>query len=86
MQDLDAVNFAAGKIPLWGKSPQKYIYSIPVQETAEHRATFGWPPLSDIGTVTKPRRETRWNLLGCGKVANRSQPLVSRSIVKTYAA
>jgi len=28
--------------------------------------------------VTSPRRETRWNLLGCTKPANRSQPLVGR--------
>ena len=59
------VNFAPGKIPLWGKSPRKFIYSIPAQETAKHGANFGWPPLSDVGAVTKPGRETRWNLLGC---------------------
>jgi len=29
--------------------------------------------------VTLPRRETRWNLQGCPKLANRSQPLVGRS-------
>ena len=28
---------------------------------------------------TKPRRETRWNLPVCPKLANRSQPLVGRS-------
>jgi len=28
---------------------------------------------------TLPRRETRWNLQGCPKLANRSQPLVGRS-------
>jgi len=54
------VNFAAGKIPVGGKSPRKCIYNIPAQETAEHRAKFGWRPLSDVGAVTKPRRETRW--------------------------
>ena len=30
-------------------------------------------------SITKPRRETRWNLLGCPKLANGSQPLVCRS-------
>jgi len=35
--------------------------------------------LSDVGAVTKPRRETRWNLLACPKFANRSQPLVGWS-------
>ena len=39
-----------------------------MQETAKHRAKFGWLPLSDVGAVTKPRRETRWNLLGCPKL------------------
>jgi len=34
--------------------------------------------LSDVGAVTKPRRETSSNLLGCLKLANRSQPLVGR--------
>ena len=36
------VNFAPGKIPLWGKSPQKCIYSVPDQETAKHRAPKVW--------------------------------------------
>ena len=35
--------------------------------------------LSDVGAVMKPRLEARWNLLGCPKLANRSQPLVDRS-------
>jgi len=52
--------------------------STPAQETAKHRAKFDWRPLSDVGAVTKPRRETRWNLLGCPKLANRSQPLVGQ--------
>jgi len=39
--------------------PQKCIYSIPLEDTAKHRAKFGWPPLSDVAAVTKPRRETR---------------------------
>jgi len=30
-------------------------------------------------SITLPRRETRWNLQGCPKLANRSQPLVGRS-------
>jgi len=52
---------------------------LPAQKTASHRAKFGWPPLSDFAAVTKPRRETRWNLLGCPKLTNGSQPLVGRS-------
>ena len=42
-------------------------------------AKFCWRPLLDCRAVTLPRRETRWNLQGCLKLANRSQPLVSRS-------
>jgi len=35
--------------------------------------------LLEIYTVSLPRRETRSNLLGCPKLANRSQPVVGRS-------
>jgi len=59
--------------------PRKCIYYVAAQKTAKHHAKFGWPPLSDVGAVTKPRRKTRWNLLGCPKLANRSQSLVGRS-------
>ena len=38
--------------------PQKCIYGVPAQETAKHRANFGWPPVSDVAAVTKPRSET----------------------------
>jgi len=42
-------------------------------------AKFGWRPLLECCAVTLPRRETRWNLQGCPKLANKSQPLVGRS-------
>jgi len=52
---------------------------------AEHRwrplfnaAKFGWRPVLDCRAVTLPRSESRWNLQGCPKLANRSQPLVGR--------
>ena len=35
--------------------------------------------MSNVAAVTKTRRETRWNLLGCPKLVNRSQPLVGQS-------
>ena len=41
-------------------------------------AKFGSLPLPECPAVTVPRRETRWNLLGCAKLANKSQPLVGR--------
>jgi len=42
-------------------------------------AKFGWRPLLECHAVTLPRHETRWNLQGCRKLPNRSQPLVGRS-------
>ena len=38
---------------------------------------FGWRPLLECRAVTLPRRETRWNYLGCPKLTKRSQPLVA---------
>jgi len=37
---------------------------------------FGWRSLLYCCAVTLPRREGRWNLEGCPKLVNRSQPLV----------
>jgi len=54
---LDTSEFCTGKITPGGKSPQKYVYGIPEQQTAKHHAKFGWPPVSDIAAVMKPRRE-----------------------------
>ena len=65
-----------GQTSARGKSPPN---SVPAQETAKRRARFGWPPVTDVAAVTKARRETRCNLLGCPKLPNRSQPLVGRS-------
>jgi len=42
-------------------------------------AKFGWRPLLECRAVTLPRRKTRWNMQGCPKLANRSQPLMGRS-------
>ena len=42
-------------------------------------AKSGWRSLLDWHAVTLPRRESRWNLQGCPKLVNRSQPLVGRS-------
>jgi len=59
-----------------GNSPQNVYDSVQAQEKAKHRAKFGSSPLSDVRAVTKPRCETRCNLLGCPKLTNRSQLLV----------
>jgi len=42
-------------------------------------ANFGWRPLLQCRAVTLPRHDSRWNLQGCPKLANRSQPLVGQS-------
>jgi len=40
---------------------------------------FGWRPILECCAVTLPRCETRWNLQGCPKLPDQSQPLVGRS-------
>jgi len=42
-------------------------------------AKFSWRPLLECRAVTLRRREIRWNLKRCPKLANISQPLVGRS-------
>jgi len=38
---------------------------------------FGWRPLLECRAVTLPTKtQNRWNLQGCPKLANRSQPVV----------
>jgi len=52
-----------------------YLYLLPLFNATK----FGWRPLLECRAVTLPRRETRWNLQGCPKLTNRSQPLVCRT-------
>ena len=42
-------------------------------------AKFILRPLLECRAVTLPRHKSGWNLQGCPKLANRSQPLVGRS-------
>jgi len=42
-------------------------------------AKFGWRLPLEVRAVSLPRRETRWNLQGCPKLPDRSQPLVGLS-------
>jgi len=42
-------------------------------------AKFRWHRLLECRAVTLPRCETSWNLLGCPKLVNWSQPLVGQS-------
>jgi len=57
-----------------------------VGRPAEHRwrplfnaAKVGWRQLIKCCAVTLPRHDTRWNMMGCLKPANQSQPLVGWS-------
>ena len=54
--------------------PAKYRW-----RTLFNAAKFGWRPLLQCCAVTLPWRETHWNLQGCPKLPDRSQPLVGRS-------
>jgi len=42
-------------------------------------AKFGWRPLLECRAVMLPKHESHWNLQGCTKLANRSQPSVGQS-------
>ena len=94
------MHFATGKNSVRGKSPRKCIYNVAAQEMVKHRAKFGWPPVNDVAAVTKPRRETRWNMLTppepisavsgpkipyCGNVWNRHCCLISFSRLSIHA-
>ena len=70
------MNSVPRKIPLRGKSPRKCIYSVQAQETARHRAKFGWLPLNDVAAVMKPRCQNPLKFTGVPKL---SQSLVGRS-------
>jgi len=76
------VNFAPCKISLGDKSPRKCIHTVAAkrQPNIVHRlAVIPAVTSSVIAAVTKPRRETHWNLLGCPKLVNPSKPLMGQS-------
>jgi len=77
--------FTRGSIMKWKKTrmwanaqrdgrPAKYRWR-PLLNAAK----FGWRRLLECRAVMLPRCETHWNLQGCPKLANRSQPLVGWS-------
>jgi len=72
------VEFWTWQNSVTGQQPPKMysIHNVQAQQMVKHRAKFGWLPLSNVAAVRKPRRETRLNLLGCPKLANRSQPRI----------
>jgi len=50
--------FCSWRNSVRGQEPPRCIYSVAAQETAKHRAKFGWPPVNDVAAVTKPRCKT----------------------------
>ena len=78
-------NFAPSMLALAAQWTRLWVIAERDGRPAEYRwrplfnaAKFDSRPLLECGAVTMPRRETRWNLQGCPKLANRSQPLVGR--------
>jgi len=69
--------FHLAKFRQWARTAES-IYSVPVQETAKHRAKFGWPPLSDVAAVMKPTRET----LKFARVPQTCQPVSAANGLK----
>jgi len=55
-------------------SPAKYRW-----RPLFNAAMFGWRPILECRAVMLPISKTCWNLQGCPKLVNRSQPLVGRS-------
>jgi len=77
--DIWFTNKKQTKLEMWANAQ-------PDGRPAEYRwcplfnaAKFGWRPLLQCRAVTLPRRDTRWNMMGCPKPANWSQLLVDRS-------
>jgi len=61
-QDLDGKwTLHQAKLRQGAKDPEN-VYIVC---QCRRRPKFGWPPVSDVAAVTKARRKTRWNLLGC---------------------
>jgi len=50
------------------------MYSLAAEETAKHRAKFGWPPVSDVAAVTSQDAKPVETCWGAPKFPNRSKP------------
>jgi len=70
--------FCSWQNSIRGQDPPK-MYTVYQQRKQPKIKQFCWPPVCDVAAVMKPKRESRWNLLGCPKLANGSQSLVDRS-------
>jgi len=69
-----------------GQEPPKCTQWTSPGETAKHRAEFWLTSVERCRCSSEAKTQHCWKLLGCSKLANRSQPLVGRSshIVKTW--
>ena len=69
--------FCAWRNSVRGQEPPKvYICSVAAQDTAKHRAKFGWPPLNNVAPPTKPRCETPLNF---ARVPQTPEPISAAS-------
>jgi len=80
MQDLDAKWILhVAKFHHGARAPKNIYVVCQPRKWPNTMQSFVDFPLSDVAAVTKARRETGWNLLGCLKLANQCQSLVHRS-------
>jgi len=67
------------KLEMWASAQRDGRHAEYSRRPLSNAAKPGWRPLLQCHAATLPRCETRWNLQGCRKIANRSQPLVGQS-------
>jgi len=72
-------NLLSIKLEMWANAQCDGLPAEYRRRLLFNAAMFGWRPVLECRAVTRPRRETRWNLPGCSKLANRSQQLVGQS-------
>jgi len=78
-EDLNWVYSVTRETKMWGNAQRDGRPAECRWSPLFNAAKFGWRPALKCRAVTLPRRETRWNLQGCPKLANTYQPIVGRS-------
>jgi len=79
MQDLDVKWILhLPKFRQGAKSPQKRIYCVPAQETAKHRAKFGWRLVSDVTAVMEGKTRNPLKFAG---VPQTPEPISVASVI-----
>jgi len=89
LQHVDSFGLFCENALVWNKLRQKTRMWASAQRDGRpvkyrwrplfNATKFGWRPVSECRAVTLPRCKSHWNLQGCPKLANRSQPLVGWS-------